>query len=229
MAGGLGSRLRPYTITIPKPLVPIGELPILEIIIRQLASEGIEHITLAVNHQADLIKSYFGDGSKWNLFIDYSLESKPLSTMGPLTLISDLPQDFLVLNGDILTDISFRKLGQKHLESNSLFTISSYKRNECVDYGVLEIDEHSRLSGFREKPTISYQVSMGLYVLSSKVLDVIPENTFYGFDDLMCELIERGQPANVVNHGGIWLDIGRPDDYSKAIDVFENNKALFLK
>ena len=128
LAGGRGTRLRPYTLVLPKPLMPIGEYPILEVIVKQLVKHGFTSITMAVNHQADLIKAFFGDGSKWNIRISYSLENQPLGTMGPLKLMNDLPENFLVMNGDILTDLSFSKFYESHINSNKIFTISSFKR-----------------------------------------------------------------------------------------------------
>jgi NDP-sugar pyrophosphorylase family protein len=130
LAGGKGTRLRPYTVVLPKPLMPIGEYPILEVVIRQLINYGFDHITLAVNHQAELIKAFFGDGSKWNIKIDYSLEDQPLGTMGPLKLIKDLPKNFLVMNGDILTDLNFSEFYDNHSNNKELFTISSYTREQ---------------------------------------------------------------------------------------------------
>src|SRR5690606_5708910 len=138
LAGGRGTRLKPYTVVLPKPLMPIGDYPILEVVVRQLTRCGFDHITLAVNHQAELIKAFFGDGHRWGLNIDYSLEDQPLATMGPLKLISDLPQDFLVMNGDILTDMDFGKFHDEHVNQGNLFTISSYRREHGIDYGVLE-------------------------------------------------------------------------------------------
>src|SRR6478752_342954 len=130
LAGGTGTRLRPYTVVLPKPLMPIGDYPILEVIVRQLASQGFTHITLAVNHQADIIKAFFGDGKKWGVNIDYSLESKPMSTIAPLTLISDLPENFLLMNGDVLTDLDFGALWTRHVDGERLFTISAASRKE---------------------------------------------------------------------------------------------------
>ena len=138
LAGGKGTRLRPYTVVLPKPLMPIGESPILEVIVKQLAAAGFDHITMAVNHQAEIIKAFFMDGSKWGIRIDYSLEDQPLGTMGPLKLIKDLPEHFLVMNGDILTDLDFATFHDAHVASGRIFTISSHLREQLVDYGVLE-------------------------------------------------------------------------------------------
>jgi NDP-sugar pyrophosphorylase family protein len=228
LAGGVGSRLRPYTVVLPKPLMPIGNYPILEVIIRQLAYYDFKHITLAVNHQADIIKAYFKDGSKWGIEIDYSLEEKPLSTMGPLRLIHDLPEDFLIMNGDILTDLNFHDLFMDHKESNSIFTISAFQRDNKIDYGVLQLDSTNKLVGFIEKPTTKFDVSMGVYIANRGIFDYIPEDQPYGFDTLMHDFLSANIPVNVRRFDGYWLDIGRPDDYMQAIDEFEKLKDRFL-
>lgn len=216
LAGGKGTRLRPYTVALPKPLMPIGEYPILEVIIRQLRAQGFEHVTLAVNHQADLFRAFFGDGSKWGMRIDYSLESKALSTMAPLKLIDDLPEHFLVMNGDILTDIAYGDFLQAHVEADRLFTISASARQQKIDYGVLNVDAAGILNGFEEKPSIPFLVSMGVYAVSRRAVDSIPPDQAYGFDDLVLGFLRQGEKVTTVPHQGYWLDIGRPDDYERA-------------
>lgn len=228
LAGGKGTRLRPYTVVLPKPLMPIGEFPILEVIVRQLARHGFGHITMAVNHQAEIINAFFQDGAKWGIKIDYSLEDKPLSTMAPLRLIRDLPENFLVMNGDILTDLSYSDFFDEHVNSNDIFTISAYLREQKIDYGVLETDASNHLSGFREKPSTEYLVSMDIYMASRRIMDFIPEGRSYGFDNLMLDLMAAGKPAAVRTFDGYWLDIGRPDDYVQAIEEFEQMKPRFL-
>jgi NDP-sugar pyrophosphorylase family protein len=216
LAGGIGSRLRPYTLSLPKPLLPIGERPILEIIIRQLASHGFSHITLAVNHQADLFSAFFGDGSKWGVRISYSLEREALSTMGPLRLIDDLPEHFLVMNGDVLTDLDYGAAYLGQGAEDRLFTIFAAARKQKIDFGVLHLDAASRLRGFEEKPELGYTVSMGIYAASRRILDRIPPAGPFGFDELMLALLATGDPVDVRQHEGYWLDIGRPDDYERA-------------
>ncbi len=228
LAGGMGTRLRPYTVVLPKPLMPIGEYPILEVIIRQLIAGGFDHITLAVNHQAEIIKAFFQDGKRWGIRIDYSLEDKPLGTMGPLTLIDDLPENFLVTNGDVLTDLDFAAFHDEHVDRESIFTISSMRRQHRIDYGVLDTDGSGVLTGFREKPSVEYEVSMGVYMVSAEALSFIPKNRLYGFDNLMLDLLAAGRPARVRPFEGYWLDIGRPDDYVKAIEEFEAMKSRFI-
>lgn len=228
LAGGKGTRLRPYTVVLPKPLMPIGEYPILEVIIRQLVQHSFDHVTLAVNHQAEIIRAFFQDGAKWGIKIDYSLEDKPLSTMAPLRLINDLPENFLVMNGDILTDLSFSDIFEEHVSKNNIFTISSHVREQKIDYGVLEMDVDGYLSGFSEKPKSQYLVSMGVYMASRRIMGFIPQGQSYGFDNLMIDLIAAGQPASVRKFDGYWLDIGRPDDYMQAIEEFDQMKPRFL-
>jgi NDP-sugar pyrophosphorylase family protein len=228
LAGGRGTRLRPYTVVLPKPLMPIGDYPILEVIVRQLAGRGFDHITIAVNHQANLIKAFFGDGADWGVTIDYSVESRPLSTIGPLRLIDDLPDTFLLMNGDVLTDLPFEDVLTRHTASGSLFTIAAAKRTHTIDYGVLVVDATNRLTGFHEKPTVDYIVSMGVYGVSRAILELVPPGEPYGFDTLMRDLLARGSPVDVLTHEGYWADIGRPDDYMKAIDEFERLRNTLL-
>lgn len=228
LAGGKGTRLKPYTVALPKPLVPINDLPILEIVIRQLASQGFDHVTITVSHLSELIKAFFGDGSKWNIKIDYSVEDKPLSTMGPLTLIQDLPDNFLIMNGDILTDLNFGRLLDQHIQEKNIFTISSYTRTEVSEYGVLDVNEEQNLVNFYEKPEQQIQVSMGVYAASKEILSHIPQNSFFGFDHLMYALIEQSKYPKVKPYEGYWLDIGRPDDYERATVEFESMKSKFL-
>lgn len=229
LAGGLGTRLSPYTIVLPKPLMPIGEYPILEVVVRQLAYHKFKRITIAVNHQVDLIQAFFGNGNKWNVQIDYSVEDRPLGTMGPLKLITDLPDNFLVMNGDILTDLDYGKFFDEHVRKDVLFTIASSTREEISEFGVLEVDNTGFLAGFKEKPVKHYQVSMGIYMVNKKVLKYLPEDKLYGFDKLMNNLLRSREKVRVKNYSGYWLDIGRPDDYARAITEFDRLKIKLLK
>tara|TARA_B100000212_G_scaffold119733_1_gene89530 strand:+ start:20184 stop:20894 length:711 start_codon:yes stop_codon:yes gene_type:complete len=227
LSGGKGSRLRPYTVVLPKPLMPIGEYPILELVIRQLIKNEFNHITMCVNHQADLIKTFFGDGSRWGINIDYSNEYEPLGTMGPLKQITDLPDNFLVMNGDILTNLNFKDFYSRHINDKELYTISSHRRIQQIDYGVLNYSSDNYLEGFEEKPMNSFNVSMGIYMLNKKIIELIP-NGFFGFDSLMHKLIKSKIKVKVREFEGYWLDIGRPDDYMKAIEDFDSMKNIFL-
>jgi NDP-sugar pyrophosphorylase family protein len=228
LAGGVGTRLRPYTVVLPKPLMPIGDYPILEVIVRQLVHQGFTHITLAVNHQAEILQAFFGYGKKWGVRIDYSLETKPMSTVAPLSLISDLPENFLLMNGDLLTDFDLSSFLERHVDCGRLFTIAAARRLQLIDYGVLNIDSSHRLTGFSEKPQMEYLVSMGVYAVSRRILQFVPPDTKYGFDDLMKDLLSKDEPVTVEPHEGYWLDIGRPDDYERAIEEFEQRRQQFL-
>jgi NDP-sugar pyrophosphorylase family protein len=198
--------------------MPVGEKAILEIIIRQLAAAGFDHVTLAVNHQAEILMAVFGDGRKLGVKIDYSLESEPLGTMGPLRLVNDLPENFIVMNGDILTNLNFAAFYDAHVGSDALMSISASTREQVIDYGVLKLDEQDVMNGFEEKPRIPYLVSMGIYCLNRRILPFIPEGRPFGFDNLVLKLLDEERPARVVRHSGYWLDIGRPDDYQRATD-----------
>jgi NDP-sugar pyrophosphorylase family protein len=227
LAGGKGTRLKPYTISLPKPLVPLDETPILEVIIIQLKKAGFDHVTLAVNHMSEIIKDFCEDGSKWSIKIDYSLETKPLSTMGPLKLINDLPENFLVMNGDILTNLDFKSFYDNHVSEKKIFTISSFDRLELVDYGVLETSEE-KLLNLEEKPLKAYEVSMGIYMMSRKALDFIPVNQEFGFDHLMHSLIKSNEEVRVIKFNDYWQDIGRPSDYIQASNDFKEFTKNFL-
>ena len=221
LAGGKGTRLRPYTTLIPKPLVPLGgKYSILEIIILQLKRSGFTHITLAVNHLSQLIMAYFGDGARLGVKLDYSLEEGELSTIGPLTLINDLPDDFLVMNGDILCDLDYRKFFDAHVDAGSKISVSSYRREVKIDFGVLRHTD-GRLVEFQEKPSYHFDVSMGIYCINRSVIESLPKGAKYGFDNLMLDGLKNSQGIDIRPFGGYWLDIGRPDDYEYADENFQ--------
>jgi len=226
LAGGKGTRLRPYTTLIPKPLVPLGgKYSILEIIIMQLKRSGFTHITLAVNHLSQLIMAYFGDGSRLGVKLDYSLEDGELSTIGPLTLIEDLPDNFLVMNGDILCDLDYRKFYDSHVSARSLISVSSYRRQVKIDFGVLRYDATGELGEFQEKPSFDFDVSMGIYCINRSVIDRLAKGEKYGFDNLMLDGLKSKQRIDIRPFDGYWLDIGRPDDYEFADENFEELSA----
>ncbi|MGA1979146.1 MAG: sugar phosphate nucleotidyltransferase [Sedimentisphaerales bacterium] len=228
LAGGKGTRLRPYTTVFPKPLVPVGDMPILEIVLRQLKRNGIEEITLAVGHLAGLIKAFFGNGEKLGLNITYSMEDKPLGTVGPLSLIDGLVSDFLVMNGDLLTTLSYSDLIDKHKEKKAMATIAVHRRDVKIDLGVLKFNEESNVTEYIEKPTYHYWVSMGVYVFSPDILKYAEKNKYLDFPDLIHILLEKEKKVYGYQSNDYWLDIGRQDDYQEAIEVFESKKHLFL-
>jgi NDP-sugar pyrophosphorylase family protein len=216
LAGGKGTRLAPYTTTLPKPLVPVGDRSILDIVLQQLKRAGVTRVTLAVSHLAHLIMAYFGDGSRWGLKVDYSLEDKPLSTIAPLKLIKDLPEEFFVMNGDVLTDLDFARLYEHHLAEKADITVSTFERDVLINFGVLQGDSENRVVAFEEKPTYHFSVSMGVYVMSRRLLEIVPDDQFFGFDHLMHACIREKRKAILYPHRGYWLDIGRPTDYAEA-------------
>lgn len=231
LAGGKGTRLKPYTTVVPKPLVPIGnEMPILEMVIKQLAKHGFTHVTLTVSHLAHLIKAFFEEGDKWGVKINYSMEDRnnPLSTIGPLTLIDDLPENFLVMNGDVLCDLNYRDFFEYHVKNQNEVTVSTYKRDSKVDFGVLEYNEHHIIKGFIEKPTYKFDVSMGVYAINRKVIERLAYNKTYGFDNLMIDGIKQKRKYQIYPFDGFWMDIGRPDDYDYCNQNYESIKSKLL-
>ena len=220
LAGGKGVRLAPVTEVIPKPLVPVGGMPILEVVIRQLKSQGFRRITLAVGYLADLIKAYFQDGSKWGVEIDYSLEAEPLGTAGPLNLIQGLDETFLVMNADLMTNLDFNELVSYHRSMGSLATVSSYKKQVKIDLGVIIKNGEGRIKDYVEKPTKKYLVSMGIYVFEARVLDYLRAKNYFDFPDLIKLLLHADEPVCYFPFDGYWLDIGRHDDYATAVKEF---------
>ncbi len=228
LAGGKGRRLLPYTTVLPKPLMPIGDYPILEVILRQLEHQGFDRVTICTGYLHELIHAYLDTNRRIGIRISYTHEDIPLGTIGPLRLIEDLDESFLVMNGDILTDISYRALFEAHRQKGALATIATYRRDVNIDFGVLEKDAGNRIVAFREKPTYHFDVSMGIYILSRKILDYVPDNRPFGFDDLMYALTGNDAAVYAYPHDGYWLDIGRPDDYQRSIEEFERYKENFL-
>ncbi|MGC5361740.1 sugar phosphate nucleotidyltransferase [Streptomyces sp. DT24] len=230
LAGGKGVRLRPYTTALPKPLVPIGDQhAILEIVLRQLAAGGFTSCTLAIGHLGHIISAYVGDGSRWGLTIDYATEESPLGTIGPLLTMRDrLPDTFLVMNGDILTDLDYHDVLTTHRASGAPLTISTYAREVNIDFGVLTTDA-GKVVAFTEKPSIDYRVSMGVYALSRKTLEGYTPGLPLGFDELVLDLLGKGELPHAYEFDGYWLDIGRPDDYDRANAEFTTYRSLLLK
>jgi NDP-mannose synthase len=217
LAGGKGTRLKPFTSVIPKPLVPVGDKTILEILIAGLKKDKVTDLVLCVNHMSGLIQAYFGNGSKWGVNIEYSEEEGFLGTVAPIKLVKNLPDNFLVMNGDLLTDLDFRDLYQYHLRKRALLTVSTYKRVVQTDFGVLDVDTRRNVAvGFREKPVQELDVSMGVYAFSKKLLRYVPDNKPFGFDDLVLTMLHQKRDVNIYPFDGYWLDIGRPADYDKA-------------
>ena len=230
LAGGRGVRLRPYTTRLPKPLVPIGdEFSILDIVLTQLAQQGFDRVTLAIGYLGNLIRAYVGNGHRWGIDVDYATEESPLGTIGPVLQILDrLPDEFLVMNGDVLTDLDYAAVMGAHRESGAPLTVATYRREVRIDFGVLSTAA-GKVVQFTEKPTIDYRVSMGVYGVSKPTLKRYPVGQPLGFDDLILDLLAREEPPEEFGFEGFWLDIGRPDDYDRANAEFTGLRPALLR
>jgi len=228
LAGGKGTRLAPYTTILPKPLLPIDDQPILEIVIRQLVHAGFDEITLAVGHLAELIAAYFGNGGRLGVQLAYSREETPLGTAGPIALVPNINDTFLVMNGDVLNTLDYATLFSYHRKRRAIATLVAYTRSEKIDLGVLESDENDWLIDYVEKPTYQYNVSAGIYIFEPSILSYIPYGRRLDLPELVLELIKQGEKVNVYKFDGYWLDIGHPDDYIKAVQEFQANRKKFL-
>lgn len=229
LAGGKGTRLAPYTRIFPKPLMPIGDMPILEILLRQLKSTGIKDVVLTVGHLSNLLRTFFEDGNQWGLNISYSHEQSPLGTAGPLSLIQGLDSTFLVTNGDVLTTLDFGHLLNYHRLQGGIATIAIHRRQVKIDLGVVQMHGDGHIDGYIEKPTYNYTVSMGIYVFEPRVMDYIPYNQYLDFPDLVLKMIAAGEKVSGYEFEGYWMDLGRPDDYAQAAEDFAQNRSNFLK
>lgn len=227
LAGGKGTRLAPYTTVLPKPLMPIGDMPILEIVIRQLARYGFTGITLAVGHLAELVMAYCGDGSKFGVRIDYSREEQPLGTAGPIALIPNLQETFLVMNGDLLSTLDYSAMWRHHRERGAMATLASYRRDIKIDLGVIEAED-GWVKDYIEKPTYHYAVSTGIYIFEPRILDYIERGSHLDLPELVLRLLAENQKVNIYNFDGYWLDIGRHDDYETAMEEFAAHRTDFL-
>lgn len=229
LAGGKGARLRPYTTSFPKPLMPIGDLPIIEIVLRQLARAGFDDVLITTGHLAEMIRLFCGDGRKWGLRIEYSHEEEPLGTAGPIALMADRLDDcFLVMNGDLLTTMSYRRAFEAHRAGGWLASISVHRREVKVDFGVVEQQPPGFLGRYVEKPTLGFDVSMGINVLSRGVLRFMEPGRRLDMPDLVTRIVQAGEKVACYREDCYWLDIGRTDDYQVATDEFEKRRELFL-
>lgn len=207
--------------------MPLGDKPILEVVVRQLKHFGFTRLVFAVGYLAELIQAYFGDGSRWGIRIEYSREEEPLGTAGPLGLIDGLDAPFLVMNGDILTDMDFGELWDRHLASQAMTTISLFKKQVKIDLGVIELGDSGAINGYIEKPTLSYDVSMGIYMFSPEIRSFIPPGRRLDLPDLILKLLAANEHVASFPFDGHWLDIGRPEDYASASEIFDRHYAEF--
>lgn len=233
LAGGKGTRLLPYTTVFPKPMLPVGGKPILEIIIRQLAYYGFRDIVLSVGYLAEIIEAYFQkDNFALNngVTLAYVKEKEPLGTAGPIALMPDLKETFLVMNGDVLTTLDYSKLMAFHKEKDALLTIATSKKEVKMDLGIVEIDDAQRVRNYIEKPTYTYFDSMGIYIYEPEVIRYIEHGIYLDFPTLVQKLIENGEKvvAYYYDKSYYWIDIGQRKEYERANEEFEKRRDEFL-
>jgi NDP-mannose synthase len=224
LAGGKGTRLGPFTTILPKPLLPVGERAIVEIIIEQLRDCGFTRLTLAVGYLSHLIRAVLGDGEAYGVDVDYHLEHSPLGTAGPLAGIGGLDAPFLMMNGDVITSLDYGDLMRAHEQSGNALTIATQVRTATIDFGVLELSDGDGTTesvvGYREKPQRDYAVSMGVYVIDPLVIGLIERDAYLDFPDLVLRALAAGMRVGAYRYEGLWLDIGRHEDYERAIAEF---------
>jgi NDP-sugar pyrophosphorylase family protein len=228
LAGGKGTRLAPYTKILPKPLMPIGDMPILEILLHQMKRAGVDEVILTVGHLAQLLQAFFQEGARYGMKIHYSFEDRPLGTAGPLALVDGLDDSFIVSNGDVLTTLDLKTLVDAHRASGACATIATHCREVKIDLGVIHFNGSSEIIGYTEKPAYEFQVSMGIYVFEPLVLDYIERDRYLDFPDLVLRLIEAGEKVCGFPFDGYWQDLGRPDDYEQAVAEFDSLRDQIL-
>jgi NDP-sugar pyrophosphorylase family protein len=229
LAGGKGTRLAPYTTILPKPLMPVGQVPILELIIRQLRHAGFDRIEIATGHLAGLIEAYFGDGSRWNVQLRYHVENEPAGTAGPLYLLREvLDDDFVVMNGDVLTDLDYAALFDAHHAGGALLTIATCMRDVVLSLGAIVRDDAGRICDYVEKPTYQFECSAGIYAAKRHIVDELADTLPVDFPTLVRKLIAKDAHLQAFPIPGFWLDIGTPDDYKRANDEFAERFARWL-
>jgi NDP-sugar pyrophosphorylase family protein len=227
LAGGMGMRLRPYTMVLPKPLVPVGDRPILEHILRRLAACGVTEVDFCVSHLGELIQAYFSQSrtAPEGLELRWHWEDEPLGTAGALQVVPDLEGTFIVMNGDILTTLDYADLVAHHRASGAILTVATHAKRVEIELGVIESDG-GRITGYREKPTLHYDVSMGIYVYEARALEHLPAGP-YAFPDLVLRLLEAGEHVSAYPSDAEWYDIGTFAEYERAVAAFARQPELF--
>jgi len=221
LSGGLGTRLRPFTEVIPKPLLPIGEKAVLEIQIEHLRENGYDHIFLATNYKSSYIENFFGDGSKYGIKLTISKEDTPLGTAGPVKLVQEyLTEPFLVMNGDILTQLSYRKLYDFAIKRDSLLTICTKEIVTPFQFGNI-FTEGDFVTGIEEKPDFRTTILAGIYIFKPRILELIPDKEYFGMDTLIKKMIDQHLPITHYPIDDYWLDIGQVKDYEKAQEIYK--------
>ena len=228
LAGGLGMRLRPYTAVLPKPLVPVGERPILEHILRRLHACGVRRVDLCVGHLGDVIQAYFSQATALpdDLELRWHWEQEPLGTAGALRMVPDLSGTFIAMNGDILTTLDYRELLAFHEQNDAALTVATHAKRVDIELGVIETDGE-RIVGYREKPKLDYEVSMGIYAYDERALDQLPGDGPCQFPELVQRLLEAGERVAAFRSEAEWFDIGTPDEHQRAVEAFESSPEVF--
>jgi NDP-sugar pyrophosphorylase family protein len=231
LAGGKGSRLYPYSATLPKPLMPLGNMPVLELLLRQLRHAGIDEVILAVNHLRHLIEAFFGDGDRFGVPIQYAVEHEPLGTAGPMGAALDrLGEHFMLLNGDLLTSLDFREMMRAHLATAADITIGVFEREVAIDFGLIEADQQMRMVNYREKPSQKQLISMGVYVIrAASVRDFVKPGERLDMPQLLLSMMRAGRDLRCHRQDCVWLDIGRPEDFALAQEMIEADKQVFQR
>lgn len=229
LAGGRGTRLHPFTVSFPKPLMPLGEVPVLEVLMNRLIQHGITDMTLCLGHLAGLIQAYLDQRKTLasQVKLNYVIEDEPTGTAGSLSLVPNLDETFLALNGDLLTNIDITDLIAYHKKQNAILTIATHKRKVKIDLGVLEFNDESVITNYLEKPETTYHVSMGIYVYEPRVLSYIPKGAYLDFPTLVMKLVQANEKVVSYVTDCTWLDIGRPDDYARAQELFSQRREDF--
>jgi NDP-sugar pyrophosphorylase family protein len=228
LAGGKGTRLAPYTNILPKPLMPIGNMPILEVLLRQIKIAGFDEVIITVGHLGELLRAFFNNGHRLGINIRYSFEDKPLGTAGPLALVENLQDTFLVCNGDVLTTMSCKDLLNFHQVKKGIASIAMHHRKVNINLGVIHTNGTNQVIDYVEKPTMNYMASMGIYVFEKRVLNYIQPNVYLDFPDLVCKLISAGENIYGYQYDGYWQDLGNPDDYQQAQQDFTSMQSQFM-
>lgn len=229
LAGGKGTRLHPFTVTFPKPLMPLGDTPVIETLMRRLVRFGCSDVTLTLGHLAELTKAYFAQrsGAYKSLSLRFVQETEPTGTAGSLASVPDLTSTFITMNGDVLTDLDFGGLMRAHREQGAILTIATHQKEVKIDLGVLKLDADGLVVDYLEKPRHTYPVSMGIYVYEPRVLSYIEPGKYLDFPDLVLRLIKAGERVFAHQTSCLWLDIGRPDDYARAQDLHADENTRF--
>ena len=228
LAGGKGTRLAPYTTVLPKPLMPIGDMPILAVILHQLKAHGVSEVVLCVGYLSSLLEAYFADGERFGLKITYSRENEPLGTAGPLGLVPDLNETFFVMNGDLLTTINYSAMLKFHRSHGKCATVGLARKDVKIDLGIIETTADMSIANYIEKPTLSYMISMGIYVFEPEVLEFVRGKGRIDLPDLVLKLVHEGRAPKAFDSACQWLDIGRVEDYATATETFERDRSAYL-